>query len=380
MSKTSSINMDKVKRVVIKIGSAVLTNNRGQLATRRLHSLVDDMAQLLDRGVEVIVVSSGAVAAGVGEMGCPRPRQLAEKQALAAVGQGMLMAHYRNTFRRFGRKVAQVLLTRDDMEDRRRYLNAYHTLEHLLQLKVIPIINENDTTTVDELCFTDNDMLAVIVATKMRADLLVLLSDVDGIYDKNPKEFKDAALVPIIHGVTDDHERLSSGMPSAMGRGGMTSKIRSARMASVAGVTTVIANGQRKGVVESVFKGSGPMTMILPQSRSQVKGRRKWIATGGRSGDRIIVIDSGASAALIKHKKSLLPVGVKNVRGEFSAFDVVEIVDSEGQIVAKGIVNYSSAQLSEIKGLKSADVQRALGSDAQPDVIHRDNLVVLVNH
>jgi glutamate 5-kinase len=266
------------------------------------------------------------------------------------------------------------------MEDRRRYLNAYHTLEHLLQLNVVPIINENDTTTVDELCFTDNDMLAVIVATKMRADLLVLLSDVDGIYDKNPKEFKDAALVPVIRNVTDEHECMASGMPSAMGRGGMISKIRSARMASVAGVPTVIANGQRKGIVESIFDGSGPMTMILPQAKNQVKGRKKWITTGGRSGERVIEIDAGARTALTTGKKSLLPVGIKNVRGEFAAFDVVEIVDSEGLIVAKGIVNYSSAQLVEIKGLKTADLQKILGMDAQPEVVHRDNLVVLINH
>ncbi|GAB4314786.1 MAG: glutamate 5-kinase [Candidatus Sumerlaeia bacterium] len=381
MSDRWPISFERVNRIVVKIGSAVLTNERGVLAVRRLNGIVREVAALMDRGIQVIIVSSGAVASGVGEMSGKRPRDLNEKQALAAIGQGMLMAHYRRAFRRHGRRVAQILVTREDMEDRRRYLNAYHTLEKLLQWGVVPIVNENDTTTVDELCFTDNDMLAVIVATKMNAQLLVLLSDVDGIYDKNPKEHRDAALIPVIGSVTREHEHLASGVPSRMGRGGMMSKIRSARLASVAGLPAVIANGRRSGTLTGVLRGQVRATLVLPQTPHGIRGRRKWIAIGGGGNERrAIEIDDGARAALVNGKKSLLPVGVRAVWGEFEAGEVVEIVDSAGEIVAKGLVNYSSHQLTEIKGLKSGEIQTRLGSDAPQEIVHRNNLVMIVNH
>lgn len=377
------IDIMKPKRLVIKIGSAVLTGDDGDLAVRRLSGIVGDVASLIAAGKQVLIVSSGAVASGIGEMDCERPRETATKQALAAIGQGMLMAHYRKAFRRFGLKVAQILLTRDDMEDRRRYLNAYHTLDKLLQWGVVPIINENDTTTVDELCFTDNDMLAVIVATNMNAGLLVLLSDVDGIYDKNPKEHRDAALIPVIKAVTEEHQRLATGVPSRMGKGGMISKVRSAHLASVAGVPTIITNGRRQHALSRVFDGTGRATLVMPQSAQQMRGRKRWIAIGGGhgpDGQRAIVIDDGARTALVKGKKSLLPVGIREVRGTFEKFEVVEIVDSAGEIVGKGQTNYSSEQLTGIKGLKSAELARHMGDGPSPEVIHRNNLVILVNH
>lgn len=382
MISPDSISINKARRIVIKIGSAVLTDDTGHLAVRRLSGIVREVAALVHAGKQILIVSSGAVASGIGEMECDRPRETTTKQALAAIGQGMLMAQYRKAFRPHGLKVAQILLTRDDMEDRRRYLNAYHTLEKLLQWGVVPIINENDTTTVDELCFTDNDMLSVIVATNMNAGLLVLLSDVDGIYDKNPKEHKDAALIPIIQAVTQEHERLATGVPSRMGRGGMMSKVHSARLASVAGVPTIITNGRRRHALTHLFGGTGRSTLVMPQTESQMRGRKKWIAIGGGAGPdgrRAIQIDDGARAALVTGKKSLLPVGIREALGTFDSFEVVEIVDSAGEVVAKGMTNYSSEQLAEIKGLKSSQLEKVLGAGAIQEVIHRDNLVVLVN-
>jgi glutamate 5-kinase len=365
--------------IVLKLGSAVLTTTQGELDEPVLRQLCDEVAALVSSGRKVIIVTSGAVAAGRGALGVrDRKPTIAVKQALAAVGQSRLMQIYTELFARHKIIVGQMLLSRSDMEDRRRYVNARYTLEELLRRGCIPIINENDTVTVDELRFGDNDGLAAMVAVKMQADTLLLLSDVDGLYDSNPKANKAARLLEHVTEITPEMVAGASGAGSRdgvqVGSGGMTSKVLAAKIATEAGVCVSIAHGKRTGVLAEILSGNFHGTYFAAKHSRHTR-RRQWILSGKTSGRRVQV-DDGAREALLARKKSLLPAGVLHVEGEFQPQELVEIVDRSGNLLGRGIINYSSAELLRIKGHKTADIESILGSKPYDEAIHRDNLAL----
>ncbi|HPB30551.1 MAG TPA: glutamate 5-kinase [Candidatus Sumerlaeota bacterium] len=366
------------RRIVLKLGSAVLTRPGDE---RLDENLIDDIAmsvsRLFDEGREVIIVTSGAVAAGKGLLRIPRrSASIPEKQALAAVGQSRLMQVYSMHFERYGRNIAQLLLTRDDMDDRRRYLNTNYAMEKLLSLGVVPIINENDTTTVDELRFGDNDGLSAMVAAKMKAEFLIILSDVDGLYDKDPRTNPDARLITRVEKVTPAIEAMAANPPSRLGAGGMRSKIEAARSATLAGTWACICCGKKPGILGDLFAGRCPGTLFVPDSQKNLSGRERWIAFGKAGTNRWLVLDDGARKALVEGKKSLLAVGIRDVRGNFERGDVVEIRDGEGLRLGCGLINFSSDEVRRIQGARSEDVKRILGQKEYNEVIHRDNMIL----
>lgn len=372
--------LGNARAVVIKLGSAVLTEpGATSLDMKVMEGVCAEVAAQVEAGRQIIIVSSGAVAAGRGALKIwDRKPTIAVKQALAAVGQSRLMQIYSDIFARHGIIVGQVLLSLSDMENRKRYVNARYTLEELLGRKCVPIINENDTVTIDELKFGDNDGLAAMVAVKMQADALLLLSDVDGLYDSNPKSNPHAALIRRVDKVSAD--LLKSVSPAAsgdiiqVGTGGMETKLHAARLATSSGVDTVIAQGKCAGVITDVLSGK-PVGTYFPAVECHRSRREKWILSGKSQGRRLVV-DNGACNALTERKKSLLAAGVKDTHGQFQSMDVVDISDEQGNVLGKGVVNYSSQQLRCIMGKRSSDIEKILGAKTYDEVIHRDNLVL----
>lgn len=377
----------KLRKIVIKLGSAVVVGKGQQIDEAALGALADSVARLRQHGVQVILVSSGAI--GMGKRLFPEfsPKTIPDRQALAAIGQVSLMHTYKELFNARGFRAAQVLLTRDDMDDRRRYLNARYTLERLLELGVVPVINENDTVTVDELKFGDNDQLSAVVATKMKADLLVILSTVDGLYpsdptaaaqEKNPsKKSEQAKLIPVVDRWGEEILAMAGSGKSNLGTGGMITKLRAARMATLTGIHTVIACGKTHGIIDQIAGGQFRGTYFTPQDGHRFSGRERWIAFGRNAAGRQLVVDDGARRALVEGKKSLLPAGVRAIHGEFVRGDLVEVVGLDGERIARGLVNYDSQEMELIKGRKSAEIRELLGSVSYEEAIHRDNLCVL---
>lgn len=366
--------MKNSKRIVVKLGTSSLTGRNASSDTNAaLEALVGEISGLCDQGHEVILVTSGAIGAGIKELGwAKRPDDLQKKQAAAAVGQVTLMRTYQNLFRAHGKTVAQVLLTRDDFGDRKRYLNAQHTLLTLLELGVVPVINENDTVAVEEIQFGDNDRLSALVAVKIDADLLIILSNVDGlIREENGKK----KVVSIIPKITADVERLSwKGVKSELGTGGMTSKIEAAKITTAGGITTYIANANARNVLTDILEGKSIGTKFV--SLKSISARDKWILFGAIPKGEI-VIDAGAATAIKDSKKSLLAAGVKEVRGNFRKGDVVSVRTEKQLEVARGVVSFSAQEVERIKGRNTADIRRALGLGSFPEVIHRDSLALL---
>jgi glutamate 5-kinase len=366
----------RARRVVVKVGSQVLSSAAG-IEAERIRTLAQELAALHDREKEIVVVSSGAVAAGMTRLGvAARPKTIPQKQALAAVGQIRLMALYERSFSRFGKSVAQVLLTHEDLANRKRYLNAKHTLRTLLQSRIIPIINENDTVATEEMKFGDNDRLSALVATLLQADLLVILSDVDGVFDRDPRVHRDGRLIPLIESLKAMKPRISLGPAGAYGTGGIVSKIEAAETAAVAGIPTWIANGLAADSLRRLFDPREEIgTLIVPEA-NRLATRKHWIAYYLRPAGEMVV-DRGAYEALVRRKKSLLPSGLKEVRGSFEAGDCVRCLDPSGREFARGLVNYSSQELNRIKGLHTSGIEKALGYKVSDEIIHRDDLVVL---
>ena len=364
------------KRVVVKIGSRVLSSERG-LHARRIGRLVRELAGLNDQGKKLVIVSSGAIASGMSRLGLTkRPTDLPQEQALAAVGQIRLMALYENSFAGYQKQVAQVLLTHEDLANRKRYLNAKHTLKTLLDWNIIPIVNENDTVAVDEMKFGDNDQLSALVATLMEMDLLVILSDVDGLFDRDPRSNEDARLVPVVTDLAAAKMAAHDTRPSDLGRGGMFSKLCAAEQASHAGIPTIIANGRERDVLGGLFDGTRESgTLVLPEE-NRLTSRKHWILYNLTPSGEVIV-DNGACAAVTVKGKSLLPSGVREIRGSFGAGDCVRCVDDTGREFARGLVNYSAQELRKIKGSHSGKIEAILGYKAYDEIIHRDDLVVL---
>jgi len=364
----------KAKRSVIKVGSAVITSSDG-LNMEVIGAIASDICGLLEERREVILVSSGAIASGLRRMGLTKkPESTSQKQALAAIGQSLLMKAYEEAFGLYGRKVAQVLLTRDDLSNRKRYLNARNTLLTLLAWKIVPVINENDTVSIDEIKFGDNDNLSAMVTNLTDADLLLSLTSTDGLYDKDPNLHKDACLIAIVKGADKDVLQFA-GTAGRMGTGGMAAKVMAARKVALAGVPTVIANGTASGMIKRVFEGMETGTLFVP-NETALCGRKHWIAfTKSPRGD--VMIDRGAAIAVVEKGKSLLPSGIIEVKGRFSQGDSVNVLGPDGKAIAMGMVNYHSGEIRKIAGARSSEIESRLGFRHDDEVIHRDNLVLM---
>lgn len=364
----------QVKRVVIKIGSGVLVGEDGVDPTI-IQSLVVDLCGLIEQGYEVLLVTSGAVATGKGDLGIVgRPSTIPLKQAAAAIGQSRLMRFYKDAFRPFDRRVAQILLTRDDLANRRRFLNARNTLMVLLEYGIVPIINENDTVAVDEIRFGDNDNLSALVTNLAEADLLVILSDVDGLYDSNPRTNPEAKLIARVTQITPEIEVMAGGAGSEVGTGGMATKIEAAKLASLYGVSTLIVNGRKPQVLSRLFAGEELGSWFLP-AVDRLTARKHWIAFTKNCRGRLLV-DEGARQALEGRGKSLLPSGILQIEGSFDRGDAVRLCDASGKEFARGLVNYSQAELARIQGHNSQDIEGLLGYHYGAEIVHRDNLVL----
>lgn len=366
------------RRIVVKIGSRVLVQRNGRPDTRRMAALVEGLAALRREGREVIVVSSGAIASGLQALGMKKkPADLPTLQMAAAVGQSRLMAAYDKLFTRKKCRIGQVLLTHDDLEHRRRHLNARNTMLKLLEHDVIPIVNENDVVSVDEIKFGDNDALASRSAMLVEADLLVLLTTVNGFHAADARG--RSRRVPFLADVTAETLSHTQGKGSIFSTGGMASKLTSAAEAAHMGTTVVIADGRQAGILQKIVAGSDVGTLIPAAAATDANGalsqRRRWVAFFHHAQGRITV-DDGARDALLKRGKSLLPVGIRAVAGNFAPGDLVEILDLAGQRIAQGLTEYSSTEVRLLKGLKTERIRELLGADAPGEVIHRDNLVV----
>jgi glutamate 5-kinase len=368
--------LDKAKRVVVKVGSAVLTGAEG-LDVGVLENLASELSFLINSGREVILVSSGAVAAGKKRLGLTMDRELGlkEKQGAAAVGQSSLMRSYEIMFDQMGFKVAQVLLTHDDLSHRDRYLNVRNTILTLLDWNIIPIINENDTVSVEELRFGDNDTLGALITNLIEADLFICLTDVDSLYTGNPHEDSDAKQVYTIARVDKKVESMAGNVVGALGTGGMRSKIQAARMVSARGGSSFIGSGRVENIIQELFKSEPVGTFFLPKAE-RMQSRKHWIAYVLRPKGSL-VLDKGACKALVKHGKSLLPSGIIEVRGNFGVGAPVQCLDEKENVIASGLTNYNAADLGRIKGVKTNRIEKILGYKDSDEVIHRDNLVVL---
>ncbi len=366
----------KAKRIIIKIGTGVLTTPQGKFDKNRIYKIVKEIANVHKEGQEIVLVSSGAIVAGMDKLGwLKRPQTLPEKQAAAAVGQNQLMHIYEEEFRKTDCLVAQILLTADDLGDRQRYLNVRNTLLTLLKHKVIPVINENDSVAVEEIKFGDNDTLSALVASKLEADFLIILTDVGGFYTCDPKGTGKAYLIEEIKEVSSYLEENAEITRDWRGTGGMQTKLGAAKIATSSGVTTFIVNGLQEGVINKILEGQNPGTKFLSK-KIKIGGRKKWIAFGARTKGNIIV-DEGAKEVLLKKGRSLLPSGIKKVEGKFEIGDVVSVVDLKGCEFARGLSFYSSRDIEKIKGKLTKDIAYTLGYKDYDEVIHRNNLVIL---
>ena len=368
--------LGRVRRLVVKVGTGLITRPGLGPDPERIAALAGEIASVRE-GREVVLVTSGAIATGMVRLTlAARPRSIPEKQAAAAVGQSALMWHYEQAFKRHGVPVGQVLLTAQDISDRARYLNARNTLLALLRFGVLPVVNENDTVAVEEIKVGDNDNLSALVASLIEADLLVLLTDVDGLYTSDPE--KDAAAVKLdtVDAITDDIERLVWRSTGAGSVGGMATKLQAAQKAAAAGVPMVIASGRAQGVLARILRGETAGTYFAPKA-DRLGARKRWIAFAVPPQGRLTV-DAGALEALTRQGRSLLPSGVTKVDGDFAAGEVVALVgEADGRDFARGLVNFDASELRKIQGAKTREIEQRLGYKSFDEVIHRDNLVVL---
>ncbi len=375
MNNIRCTNLEHVKLVVVKLGSAVLTD-KGHLNDSFFTRFANEITELRQHGYRFIVVTSGAVAAGLEPLGfVVPPLTIPDKQACAAVGQLRLMRQYEQEFAVHDQLVAQVLLTSDDIRNRRRYLNARNTLKALLSAEILPLVNENDTVVVREIKFGDNDNLAALLTSLAEVDLLLLLTDLDGVYDCDPKADGEASLIPLIDEVDDEVIAFACVSKSVVGTGGMLSKLEAARKAAAYGIPTVIANGQRAGVIRRVLAGESEGTIFLPRA-NRLTCRQHWLAFAVEPCGSLY-LDDGAVGALVERGTSLLPPGISRVEGDFGVGEPVSCRDLEGVEIARGLVTYSSVDIKKIAGLHSRKIATCLGYDAGADVIHRDNLALL---
>lgn len=377
----NKLEFEKVNRIVFKFGTNVLRNDEGFISLARIFSFIEEISKLHKVGKEILVVTSGAVSLGAKKIGVTSFEDLGLKQACAAIGQSQLMSIYESGFDKFDIVTAQILLTEDDFSCRKKYLSLNNTLNKLLEHKVIPIINQNDTVSTDELdiindatqiSFSDNDKLSALVASELDADLLVILSDIDGLYDDNPKENPNAKIIPVVKGVTKEIEALGFNA-SKGGRGGMKTKLEAAKVMTRSGGTLIIANGKKPNVISSVFN-DGLCTTFYPIE--QLSGKKRWIAYATNIIGKLIV-NEGAKKAIIEQDKSLLPIGVIQVINDFKRGDVVSIFDENGNEFARGMINYNCKDCKKIIGEHSDNILEILGYKNFDALITRDNMVIL---
>ena len=364
----------EVKRVVIKVGTTTLTHETGLLNLERIEILVRQIANLHNNGYEVMLVTSGAIGAGMGKLNLKnRPKTLPEKQAVAAVGQVALIHLYQKIFAEYGKNVGQLLLTASDINERNRYLNGRNTCFALFNAGVIPIINENDAIAVEEIKVGDNDTLSAFVATLVDADLLIILSDIDGLYDSNPKENPNAKLLPLITTLNEEIKAMAGDSNSKFGTGGMATKIKAAEIALNSGVNMVIAQGEKPENLIKIVRGEDIGTLFV-KNKKGLKAKKHWLQYSSKKTGKLI-IDDGAKIAVLKHK-SLLPSGIKEVEGSFQKGDVITVIDEEKNVLAVGIVNYSSEECQRILGKQSKEIEKILGYKDYDEVLHINNMSV----
>jgi glutamate 5-kinase len=375
MKSGTRAGLRKCKRVLIKIGSQVLSTGQG-LNNRVIERICDDMSLMMDKGKEFALVSSGAIAEGTAIMNIPdKKTALSKKQALAAIGQGSLMRAYTDAFRRYGHTAAQILITREDLDNRRRYLNIRNTFSSLFELGAIPVINENDTVSVDEIQFTDNDMLAAMIVPLVEAHLMIILTDIEGLYSKDPKVYKDATIIQEIPELRPKDLRAYSDVAGPMGRGGIKSKLQSAYRASLLGVPTIIASAYIPQVISQILDGNRIGTFVHPKKKAMLTQKDHWLGFVSRPKGRIFV-DDGAAAMVLNKGKSLLPVGVVDVEGSFHAGDPVEIIQKGSEVIAIGLSNFATEELIKIKGESTKDLASILAYDCDEEVVHRNNMIL----
>ena len=373
---TRERRLGRVRRLVVKVGSGLVTEPGGGASPARIGALADEIAAVRP-GRQVVLVTSGAIATGVARLGlAARRRSIPDTQAAAAVGQAVLMWHYEAAFRRHEIRVGQILLTAQDIGDRARYLNARNTLLSLLKLDVLPVVNENDTVAVEEIKVGDNDNLSALVASLIDADLLILLTDVDGLYTDDPGVDARARKLDTVEAVTEEIARLARAARDGRSVGGMVTKLQAARKAAAAGVPMVIASGRSSGVLGRVLGGEAVGTYFAPKA-TRLQARKRWIAFAVPPQGRLVV-DPGARPALTHHGKSLLPSGIIEVEGQFASGEVVAVLaGAGGPEFARGVVNFDAAELRKIRGAKTTEIEQRLGYRSFDEVIHRDNLVIL---
>lgn len=369
-----------IRRVVIKVGTSSITHRTGLLNLERIEALSRQIADLHNRGIEVILVSSGAIGAGMGKLNLKeRPKTVPEKQAAAAVGQGVLIHMYQKTLSEFGKTIAQILVTKDDMADRSRFLNARNTVFSLLAHGVIPIVNENDAVATDELKYGnkigDNDTLSALMVSLVDAELLIILSDIDGLYDANPASNPDARMLQEVHEITPEIIEMAGGSGSILGTGGMATKIKAAQIATSTGADMIIAASATEGVLYRLVEGEPVGTLFLRKDKA-VQARQHWIGYSSRVTGEIHV-DAGAARALVQRRTSLLPSGITGVSGTFQTGAIVAVKDPEGRHIANGVTNYDSHEIEMIRGLKTEAIISVLGYKDYDEVIHANNMLII---
>lgn len=370
---TQRENLAQAQRIVVKVGTSTLTYPNGSLNITRIENLVREISDLRNQGREVLLVSSGAIGTGANRMGLQeKPNTLPEKQALAAIGQGTLLHLYEKLFSEYNHIIAQVLLTREDLDDRLRYLNAVHALNAILKMNAIPIINENDTVAVDEIKFGDNDTLSSLVAAMVNADLLLILSDVDGLFDQDPNIYPDARLQAEIYEITSAMEEHSKTKGTAFSTGGMYTKLKAAQISMTSGVPMVIANSSVPHIIRDIANGMNIGSLFVPYEE-KITSRKKWLAFYPHARGSIMV-DDGCKNALLNHGKSLLAIGITDVSGDFAKGAVISVQDCNATEIARGVTNYNSEEINHVKGKSTTDIANILGSLDYDEVIHRDQL------
>lgn len=369
--------LKNAKRVVVKVGTSTITYSNGKRNFSQIDRLARELSDLQNQGKEMILVTSGAVAVGVDRLGLPKkPDAIPGKQAAAAVGQGVLMHTYEKFFADYGQVVAQVLLTKTESIDRHRYTNSRNTFMELLKQRVIPIVNENDVVALDELKIGDNDNMSALVAGIVDADLVIILSDIDGLYTANPQTNPDAKLVPLVNEITPEIEASAGGVGSSRGTGGMATKIQAAKAATSSGINMVIASGTEKNAIPRILAGESIGTMFVSRE-NRLQFRKRWLAFGARI-QGSVVVDNGCAEAI--HKAggcSVLPAGITAVDGVFEPGSTISVKNAAGHELARGLSHYSSEELELIKGCKSSEIEDILGHKNYDEVIHRDDLVIL---
>ena len=368
--------------MVVKVGTRILTDQNGKLNLIYIEKVIKQIADLRTQGKEVLLVSSGAIGAGIGKLNlATKPTILAQKQAVAAIGQGHLIKLYEKLFAKYQITIAQILLTREDLRDRKRYLNSRNTLLSLLKYNIIPIINENDTVATEEIEFGDNDTLSALVASLVGADLLIILSTIDGLYSKNPEDIKnkreECKFINYIPEITKEIMSYASNSGTNLGTGGMLTKLQAASIATDSGVNTILANGKKEEIIKKILSGEDVGTYISAK-KIGLSLRKRWLAFGPLS-QGSIVIDSGAKEAIINNGKSLLPSGIINIEGIFNAEEMVKVKDAKKRLIGRGLVNYNSIDLEKIKGLKSEAIIKLFGQKAKKEAIHRDKMVLKID-